>query len=206
MKLIPFSIEDNLYLIHIIDNTNYKYYKSILESVNICSTNFISNSYETLSYDALSEHGYIGCFVTNTDNSIIFSSLVINLECVDIKDKITNAELLEDDDAISISLLCSNINKRIPRLTYLFVQFVINKIIPLYKPNVKHILLYVAKGKENQQAISFYKKIGFEFVFNEHNIMILHINQTQHKGGTKKRKRQIKRRRRKTRKTYHNIF
>jgi hypothetical protein len=186
MNIIPFFIEDNVYSIHIIDKTNYEYYNLVLEKLNICSTNFISNNYETLSYESLSESGYIGCFITNTSNSIIFSSLIIDLECVDIKNKITNTELI--NNAISISLLCSDMKKRIPKLTYLFVQYVIYNIIPLYKP-IKRVLLYVAKGKENQQAISFYQKLGF--VLNENNIMILSI--TQNKGGTK-RKRRIKRR------------
>lgn len=181
MNSTQLVIEDKTYTIHIVDNTNYDMYSSMIEQLNICSKEFISNSYEMLSYDALSEPGYVGCFITN--NSSVFSSLIIDLHCVDIKNKLTNSSLITND-TVSISLLCSNMTNRIPKLTTTFVRFVINNIIRLYKPSVNQVILYVAKGKDNHQAISFYTKLGFTFI--EQNIMALSLSPQG--GATNRRK------------------
>jgi len=179
MNSIPFNTQNNSYIIHVINNNNYNYYKTILENLNICSPEFISNNYESLSYDMLSEPGYTGFFLTDIKSTIIYSSLVADLECAQLEDKITDKNLLEN--AVSIIILCSNMNKRIPKLTSSFFQFIIQKLIPKYKTNIKRILLYVTKEDDNPIAISFYKKLGFHFVEN-------YIMSTSYQGGVKRKK------------------
>jgi hypothetical protein len=56
------KINNSNYNLHIINKYNYDLYMNLLLNNFICDTNFISNSYEELSYMSLEEDGYVGFF------------------------------------------------------------------------------------------------------------------------------------------------
>jgi hypothetical protein len=179
------------YNIHTIDSKNYDNYHPILEQLNICSPEFISKNYEFLSYDALSEPEYIGFLLSDVANSIIYSSLIVDLMCEQLINKINDPTLIEN--AVCIGMVCSNVATRVPKLTSGFVEYVMKQLIPTYKPNVSHILLYVAKESKNTRAIDFYKKLGFHFVWN-------YIMSAPIKGGRKSKKHNFIKKHRRTKK------
>jgi hypothetical protein len=154
-----------LYNIHIVNEQNYELYEKKLDKMYICDNKIISKGYENLSYSSLSEDGYIGFFISNTNNSIIYSSLIVDLNCSQISNKIDE----NVDNSVEIVLLCSDTKNRVKNLTTYFFNYIINNVINQYKPNVNNILLYVSKGDSNQHAINFYNKNGFESI--ENNIM-----------------------------------
>ncbi len=181
MNIINFN---DKYLIHIINKNNYKFYESFLDKINICDPNFLSKSFEELSYMSLEDNDkYIGLFLTDKTNTKLYSTIIIDLDC----DK--NKEAIIDfgytiEESVEIVLLCANNSIRIPGLTTSFVNFVFDNLIKLFKPEVKNIFLYVAKGiKNNYYAFMFYNKLGFVSLSdNDPNIMIY-----SYKGGRRKR-------------------
>jgi hypothetical protein len=179
MNIIPFDMNNKQYNIHKVDSKNYDNYHPMLEQLNICSPDFISKSYEFLSYDMLSEPAYIGFFLSDIANSIIYSSLIIDLQCEQLINKLNDPTLIEN--AVCVGMVCANVKSRVPKLTSGFVEYVMKQIIPTYKPNVTHILLYVAKESQNTRAIDFYKKLGFHFVWK-------YIMSAPIKGGRKVKK------------------
>jgi hypothetical protein len=160
-------IDKKPYKLHFVSKTNFNIYENQLDDIYICDTKIISNSYENLSYNLLDEEGYLGFFISNLNNTIMYSSLIVDLNCSQIKDKLDSEESL--DNAVEIVLLCSNSKNRIPGLTTEFFKNIITKVLPVYKSGIERILLYVAKGEINPTAISFYSKLGFRRI--DRNIM-----------------------------------
>lgn len=176
MNKVKLFVENIPYNIYIIDTKNYEIYEPLLEKLNICSRDFISYGYEHLSYETLYDPGYVGFILTNNNSTIIYASLIIDLKCVDIKDKITGDIIskynINFDNTISISILCANQNNSIPGLTNIFFKYVIDELVNTYKPAFKNILLYVSQSKlgiGNPRAIKFYEKLGFRSI--QDNIM-----------------------------------
>ena len=164
------NIDNNLYKMHIINKDNFNNYKQLLNNVNICDNVFVGQSYEKLSY-SLIEDGYLGFFLSNVDNTFIYSSIVIDFSCSQIIDKINVDINVDIKNSTEVVLLCSNPLKRIKYLTYYFFYNIIHSFIPLYHPETKHIYLYVAKGYDNTKAISFYNKLGFKSLTYKKEIM-----------------------------------
>jgi hypothetical protein len=178
-------INDKPYNLHFVNKKNFAKYESLLDSTYICDKKFITSSYENLSYNSLGEDGYLGFFISNTDNTIIYASIVIDLNCSQIRDKLETEESL--DNAVEIVLLCSNSLERIPGLTTQFFRNIINNVLPRYKLGIERILLYVARGEINPGAISFYTNLGFRTI--DRNIMEYRYNRF---GGKIKRRKSKK--------------
>lgn len=172
------------YKIHIVDKTNYHLYSNILDNIKICNREFISISYENLSYHSLEEDGYIGIFITDITNSIVYMSLIIDLYCRQIKGKLDNSNKI--NNSVEIVILCSNTINRIQGLTRYFLQNIITTFIPYYKPNLEQILLYIANGENNINAMKFYKEFGFHIL--QENIM----NYSYKKGGNRQKNKRTK--------------
>jgi len=185
MNIQNIKINDINYNLHIITNFNYQTYGMLLEKQHICDTRFISNEYERLSYGALEDvESYIGFFLTNANNTVLYISSIVDLNCSGIKD-----ESLDVTNAVEIVLLCANYNERVIKLTENLFNLLINDYIPKYKNNVSKIFLRIAKGIDNTTAFDFYLKIGFKFITK--NLM----EYTYHYGGKRnkiKRKKQTK--------------
>lgn len=174
------QINDVSYNLHIIDKTNYTSYENLLETQYICDTVFISNLYENLSYSSLNTDGFVGFFLTNTDNNLLYISAIVDLNCSSIVDVYTSIDF---SNAVDIILFCANDKRRVMGLTKSFFKLLINDYIPNYKPGVNKIYLRVAKGMYNVSAVDFYSKLGFNLIFN--NLM----EYKYYVGGKKKFKR-----------------
>jgi hypothetical protein len=155
------NINNAIYNLHIIDENNYEMYKPLLQSINICNTEFISKSYEQMSYDALEFEGYVGFFLTSVDNNFMYISCIVDLNCSGVKE---NYGLFDETNVVEITLLCSNYKKRVIGLTKSFFNLIIDDYITVYKKNVEKILLRIAKGINNTSAFDFYSKIGFRLI------------------------------------------
>ena len=188
------TIDSNQYKLHIVDYKNYKMYGKRLNNTYICDATFVSNSYEHLSYSLLADEGYLGFFLSDLTNSILYVSIVFDLNCSQIRDKLKDYGSIED--AVELTILCSNMTERIRGLATEFLNIVLSDFIPRYKPSVKHILLYVAQGVLNPGASSFYSKLGFTNI--QPNIMEYTYG-SKVKGGNKRKYRKQKTRRRKIR-------
>jgi hypothetical protein len=167
MNIINFNFKEDKYLIHVIDSNNYNYYEEFISNVNICNKKILSKSFEQLAYNALNiENQFIGFFLTNKTNNILFATIIVDLTCEKNKEIIIeqNASL---ENSVEITLICSNENVRVVGLTNSFTNYVISTLIPNYKLNVESIYLYVAGGQENTIAMKFYNKLGFRPFDNE---------------------------------------
>jgi hypothetical protein len=182
MSIINFNFNKNTYLIHVINSNNFNYYEEFINNINICNREILSKSFEQLAYNALNiEDQFIGFFLTNETNNILFSSFIIDLTCEKNRETIIkNGETI--DNSVEITLICSNMNNHIVGLTNAFTNYVINNLVPNYKPNVRNIYLYVAGGQENLRAMIFYNKLGFKSFDDE----ILVYNYLSNKGGKKR--------------------
>ena len=153
------EINNKDYNLHIISLYNYKKYEKVLEQMNICDTKYISNNYENASYSVLEYEGYVGFILTNTSNTIVYISLIIDINCSTLNYR---SGILDTEKAVEISLLCANKEQRVIGLTKSFVNIIIRKYIPQLKKNVNKIYLFVSKGIDmNKSAFDFYSKIGF---------------------------------------------
>lgn len=186
------------YNLHIITNINYDKYAPLLQTLQICNSAFVSKSYESITYDMLSEPGYVGFFCTNIYNTDVYLSLVIDLTCAQIMDKITdtsdsngssNMTNININNSIEIVMLCSNANNHIKGLTYFICNLFINKYVKIFKPTCEYILLFVAKKQINPHAISFYMSLGFTNLTNN-GIMV--YKYAQRRGGSSSKKRKCK--------------
>jgi hypothetical protein len=179
MNIIPFG---DKYNIHIIDSTNYPKYELFLSKITICDPTYLSKSFEMLSYSSLEDENNIGFFLTNKTNDILYSSVLLDLECS------KNEEVIIEhgyslEECSEITLLCANYKKREPGLTGKFVNFLINNMIRKYKPTTKYIFLYVAQTIENNpNAYNFYVKMGFTLLSDNKSVMIY-----TYKGGKKRK-------------------
>lgn len=183
-------INNETYNLHSVDNSNYDDYKELLSTTNICDKIFISNTYEELSYSMLEEPDFVGFFLTDTNNTNIYVSVVVDLTCSVIKDKYTS---LNFTNSVEISLLCANYNNRVIGLTKFFFNLVINQYIPTYKSNIDKIYLRIAMGSTNQQAINFYLKVGFDLVEEKSSLMMYNYSKGgMHKKNKSKRKKRNK--------------
>ena len=70
-------INSEQYKIHIVNKSNYKMYGNRLDNTYICDTNFVSNSYENLSYSLLEYDNYLGFFLSNISNSTLYVSAIL---------------------------------------------------------------------------------------------------------------------------------
>lgn len=160
-KSIRFNDKD--YNLHLVDSQNIQLYEPILKQLSVCDPNVISKSTEKLSYASLNEAGYYGFFISNTMNTVIYNSAIVDIDCSQIGDKLIDNDIDDIDiiHSVELVLLCSNLNKRVKGLTAFLLNFIIDYVIVL-NPLCQNILLYVAKGETNTTAGDFYKKIGFE--------------------------------------------
>lgn len=175
------------YNIHVVTENNYNLYERFIEHANICDPIFLSKSFEQLSYASLEDsEKFIGFFLTNKNNKKLHNSMIIDLDCTKNQEAIIEFGY-ELQDSVEIVLLCANDKIRISGLTTEFVNFVLENIINQYKPNVKHVFLYVAQGikTENTRAFMFYNKLGFTSLSEESpNIMVY-----TYKAGAKRKQR-----------------
>jgi len=183
MNIIDF---DDHYNIHVVNTHNYHFYERFLEDLNVCDPNFLSKSFEELSYMSLEDaDNYIGLFLTDKTNKNLYTSMIIDVDCEKNKEAIIEHGY-NLNESCEVVLLCTNNTIRIPRLTTQFVNFVFANLIKLFKPTTKNIFLYVAQGlKDNHHAFMFYNKLGFVSLSDDNpNIMIY-----TYKGGKRKYKR-----------------
>lgn len=182
MKTINFNGTE--YKLHVVNNENYELYENTLETLNICDPIYVSNDYENLSYSMLIDEpdegeeasSYLGFFISDKSSSKIYSSLIIDINCNQIREKLetinhnpeqheiydTSISSIELDKSIEIVLLCSNSKERISGLTSFFLNYIIRTVIPRLKPGTKNILLSVAQGiDKNNRAGEFYGRFGF---------------------------------------------
>lgn len=188
-----FVLFGTTYNIHTVTRENYDLYQELI-SQRICATNIFSSDYETLTYESLEFDNYIGFFLTNQTNTILHTSLIVDLTCDHLEGKTPFAT----NDAVCIALLCSNLSVRVKQLTSHFVNHVIKHMLPRHTSKRK-LMLYVTKGETNKSAVSFYEKLGFRFVNGAPNIMQLggrvrhrhkktwRFNKRRNKHNTKKR-------------------
>jgi len=162
-KSIRFNDKD--YHLHVVHSENIQLYEPILKKLRVCDTSVISKSNEKLSYDALSEEGYYGFFISNTMNTVIYNSAIVDINCSQIGDKLIDNDIdIDIMRSVELVLLCSNSSNRVKGLTAFLLNFIIDNVILVLKPTCQNVLLYVAKGETNTSAGDFYKKIGFEFL------------------------------------------
>lgn len=174
------NLEYNLNLnLHIINSNNYNEYSSLLDNSNICDPEFLDALYENLSYLSIEDENVIGFFVTDKNNKNVYVSMVIDLDCNQLLDKIKKYNYLKDE-TIEINLLCSNYKQRIPGLTNYVVKYIFQNLLKKYKPSVKHIILYVGKGStHNQKATNFYYNLGFKNIAdNVQNLLVYSYSNT----------------------------
>lgn len=181
MKSQKITIRQNEYLIHSVSDKNYEYYKNILNFTNICDPLYISPSYESNSYNLLQDEGFVGFFLTNQENTVVYCSIVFDLEAHQLADYLSKNDY-DVKDVVSITLLCSNAKKRISGVTGEFLKHVIKNLIKKYKPTIDFIFLNVSKGETNKRAMNFYKNNGFILLDRDNSIMINNI----HGGGKSK--------------------
>lgn len=174
------TINSNIYKIHMVNKTNYHMYETLLTNTNICDVVFVKKSYENLAYTALEYDGYVGFFLSNTNNTVLYVSAIFDLNCSQLQDKLDNISV-QNNHAIELTMLCSNARERISGLTSDFLKYLLN-YIPKYKPNIHRIYLYIAQGSINTRALSFYTKIGFKEI--QPNIMEYRY---VHEGGKKRK-------------------
>jgi hypothetical protein len=187
------TLNNQQYLLLIVNEDNYSQFSKLINTYTICNPTFISNSYEKMTYSLLEYDNYIGIFLLDKTKPIIYSSLVIDINCEQIEDKLETLGY-SVSESVEITLLCSNYVNHIKGLTFYFLTYVINSVIKYYKPNCKNIFLTVSKGTENEKAITFYTSIGFQPIGT--NIMMY-----TYKGGKKSNKKTfLHRNKRKTRK------
>jgi hypothetical protein len=189
------EINNEIYNLHIINKDNYNLYEDYLDNIEICDVQFISNLYEKLSYNSLESENYIGFFLSNLANSIIYISCIIDLNCSGIENINMNI-----NNAVEITLLCANNEHRTIGLTKTFFGLILHQYIPAFKPNANNILLRVAQGINNKKAFQFYSKLGFQSIFG--NIMEYKYFNAEAKGGKKKTRTRKSKKRRKSQK--HN--
>lgn len=159
----------------------------------ICDLNFLTNSFEKLSYESLEDEDFIGFFLTNKDNTSLYASLIIDLNC-NINEKVIKDNKYNINNSIEITLLCTNKKIRVPLLTTKFAKFVISELILNIKRNSKHVFLYVAKNIENNRnAFNFYSRIGFKLLNNSDAVMVYDIEEKRG-GGKKQRRRRTRKR------------
>ncbi len=186
------TIKEDKYNLHLIDKNNYELYETKLNNTQICGREFISSGYEELTYFALSEDGYIGFFLTDLTNSIFYVFIIFDLQCSQIKDKLSSYESFEN--TVEIVLICSNSINYVKGLATIFLKKILSEYIHYFMPNAKHILLFVAMRDKNIRAVDFYEKIGFKEI--EPNIM----KYDYVLGGGKKLRKNTKKKKRKTKK------
>lgn len=162
-----FVLYGEKYNIHTVTHHNFHLYHELI-SQRICATNIFSGDYETLTYESLEFDNYIGFFLTNHDNTVLHTSLIVDLTCEHLEGKTS----ISTTDFACIALLCSNLSVRVRQLTTHFVKHVIAQMLPLHTSKRK-LMLYVTKGETNKSAVSFYEKLGFQFANDSSNIMLL---------------------------------
>ena len=95
----------------------------------------------------------------NKTNEILYTIAIFDLNCSQIEDKLDDYGSF--DKTIELTLLCSNSKERIVGLTRGLMDIILLHFIHKYKPNIKSVVLYVAKGEANK-AMDFYKTLGFK--------------------------------------------
>lgn len=153
------TFEGRQFKIHFVNKSNYNKYEVILNNLSVCDKTIISKEYEYLSYNSLDEDGYVGLFLSDIQMTKIYLSMIIDVNCSQIQDKINFDDF---ENSVEIVLLCSHYKHRIAGLATKFFLYVINSVIPNFKNGVKHILLNVAKMDKNPKAVSFYQMVGFK--------------------------------------------
>ena len=177
------TINNFMYNLHIIDEHNFDKYEKVLNKVEICDRNYISQFYEKTSYEVLELDGYVGFLLTDVNNINLFNTCIIDVNCSQIKENMNDR--IDLSDSVEIVLLCANHKIPVSGLTKSFFDIIIKSYIPQYKKNVKKILLKVAKNEDNKRAIHFYLKVGF--IPLNANIMIYNYNNSGI-GGKKRHK------------------
>jgi hypothetical protein len=200
------TLNNEQYWLLIVNKDNYLQFSKLINTYTICNPTFIDNFYEKMTYSLLEYDNYIGIFLLDKTKPIIYSSLIIDINCEQIEDKLETLGY-SISESVEITLLCSNYVNHIKGLTFIFFTYVINSVIKYYNPNCKNIFLTIAKGNENKKAIAFYTSIGFQTI--ESNIMMY-----SYKGGKQSNQKKynkniyLNRNKRKTRKykqKYHNL-
>ena len=156
-QLVSFLKRNRLSL-NIVDSRNFMQYKDYLGNINICNPDFIKETYELLSYAMLQDEGNIGIFLTKHENSSfdIVVSLIINTEPdVDMKEMLSRDTVKET--LIEVILLCSNWKKRV----YYAAKQILQVLQAVFELHNKNMILKVAKGIDNENALMFYKELGF---------------------------------------------
>lgn len=156
------------YLFHTIHHKNYNKYKKLLH-FTICDVKYITKTYELNAYKILEDDGFVGFFLTDLENSIIYCSIIFDLQCIQIEKYIYENGFTINECAV-IALLCSNQKHRVRELTTYFISYILKNEIQKYKHSIEFILLNVSYGETNQRANAFYKKVGF--VSLDNNMMI----------------------------------
>lgn len=156
------------YTICVVTKKNYKKFSSILGRLLICDPSFISNVLENSIYESIQDGGMTGFFLMDKRN--VLCSMVVDTLCRQHGEVMS--KYVSVDQAVEITLLCANYLHHIPGLTLFFTNYIIEHIIPSLKDDVRFLFLYVAKGRENKRALSFYKKVGFKSIEDIENVMI----------------------------------
>jgi len=179
--------------VFIINKDNYNEYETILENVNICDRNYISNNYEKLSFLSLEEDNYTGIFIKDENNNIN-AFMIVDYNCNQIIEKINLPNLNNIlNKSIEIMLVCSNFYFKKKGLIKEMLNLLINFLLE-NNPEKNYIMLSTCKT--NEQAIKFYKQFGFVQINN--NIFIKSIIKN---GGKQKCKKTKKTKKHKTKKT-----
>jgi hypothetical protein len=179
--------------VFIINKDNYNEYETILENVNICDRNYISNNYEKLSFLSLEEDNYTGIFIKDENNNIN-AFMIVDYNCNQIIEKINLPNLNNIlNKSIEIMLVCSNFYLKKKGLIREMLNLLINFLLE-NNPEKNYIMLSTCKT--NEQAIKFYKRFGFVQINN--NIFIKSIIKN---GGKQKCKKTKKTKKHKTKKT-----
>lgn len=195
------TVDGRDYRVHVVDESNFDQHEAALERLAVCDETYISRSYEAISYTSLQLPGYVGFFLTDAKGQTPLASLILDLGCDQLLDRMGAAAA--QAPAVCIALLCAHPKHKVPNLTAAFVAHTLRTQAPRHKPGVQQVLLYVSKGRANTTAVRFYQRLGFQFVkhgnIEEPNLMAAPLSSIAHQGGAKrsthkhKRNRQSKR-------------
>jgi len=128
-------VNNAMYNLHIIDEHNFDKYEKVLNKVEICDRNYISQFYEKTSYEVLELDGYVGFLLTDVNNINLFNTCIIDVNCSQIKENMNDR--IDLSDSVEIVLLCANYKMPVSGLTKSFFDIIIKSYIPQYKKMLK---------------------------------------------------------------------
>lgn len=158
------TVNGNEYWLHQVDKRNAIFYSNILNKLNVCDRRAISREYEQISYDMLQEDGYIGFFISNLQQTQIYGTIIIDVDCNQVADKLPENMV---KNTVEMVLVCSNVANKIKRVMFETMRYLLQYVVPNLKS--KHVTKHVAL--KNANAIRFYTSLGFQPT-QHNNVMI----------------------------------